>query len=66
MMPEHLRPFYFLNPVAGILFLYRVVLYEGTFPSPTAMLLITLQICLILIVGYAIFRRHKANFAEVV
>ena len=66
MVPESIRPIYFLNPVAGILDLYRTVLYEGTFPSPKAILLITLQICLIFVAGYAIFRRHKANFAEVV
>lgn len=66
MVPEAIRTFYFLNPVAGIMFLYRVILYEGSFPPPLAMLLISLQICLILAVGYAIFRRHKANFAEVI
>jgi len=66
MVPESVRPFYFLNPVAAIMYLYRIVLYEGTFPSPTALLLLVLQIGLILTVGYTIFRRHKANFAEVI
>lgn len=66
MVPESIRPLYFMNPIAGLMYLYRIVLYEGAFPSPKALLLITCQICLIFLIGFVVFRRHKPNFAEVI
>ena len=66
MVPEPYRIIYFLNPIAGLMYLYRTILYDASFPSPAAMFLVTVQIILIFGIGYVIFSRHKINFAEVI
>jgi ABC-type polysaccharide/polyol phosphate export permease len=66
MVPDSVRMLYFANPVAGMLELYHVVLYEGAFPPAVPFLLFIAQVLGVLLIGYALFDRHKADFAEVV
>jgi lipopolysaccharide transport system permease protein len=53
MVPEILRPYYFVNPFAGLLTLYHAVLYEGQWPS------------MLYLIGYAIFNRYKYVCVEI-
>ena len=64
-MPEHLRAFYFLNPMAGIIESYRAVLLNGNAPEPYLILagLIALGT---LLVGYWFFKRVEFQFADVI
>jgi ABC-type polysaccharide/polyol phosphate export permease len=66
MVPESLRTLYFLNPIAGLLTLYHEVLYAGRWPAPTLLLGTCAATALVWVLGYAIFHRYAASFAEIV
>ncbi len=65
MVPESARPFYFLNPVAGLLTLYHDVVYAGRMPSVMLLLGTSAAALAIYLIGYAIFRRYAGVFAEI-
>ncbi|MCL4294778.1 MAG: ABC transporter permease [Anaerolineae bacterium] len=65
LVPEHLRPFYFLNPMAGVIAAYRAILLDQEMPgsylfasAPTALVLF--------LIGYWFFKRLEFQFADVV
>jgi len=65
MVPQHLRQWYFLNPMAGILEGYRDVLLNSR--SPGSYLLISFVISLLLFVfGYWFFKRVEFQIADIV
>jgi lipopolysaccharide transport system permease protein len=65
MVPESLRKYYFINPMAGILESYRDVLVYHRIPGDY--LLISFFISLfIFIVGYWFFKRVEFQFADIV
>ncbi len=66
MVPEALQSLYFLNPLAGLLTLYHVVLYAGEIPSLALLGTMTAVCMAIFLGGYAVFNRYKTIFAEVV
>lgn len=66
MVPEWMRSVYFINPFAGLLTLFHIVVYEGQFPPVTLLLGVTAVALLIAYGGYAVFNRQKALFAEIV
>lgn len=66
MVPESARALYFLNPIAGLLTLYQTVVYAGHWPSATLLAGTALQASLVAVLGYAVFHRYAAVFAEVV
>jgi len=65
MVPEEYRLLYLLNPLAGLLDLFHMTLYEGVMPSFAYLALFSLQVTVILMVGYVLFGRFKPEFAEV-
>jgi len=65
LVPEHLRPFYYINPMAGILEAYRDVLLNGRLPG--AYLLPSALVALVsLLAGYWFFKRVEFQFADIV
>lgn len=64
-VPERFRPYYFLNPMAGIIEGYRnVLLHEGT---PESYLFISALISiLVLLIGFWFFKRVEHQFADIV
>jgi lipopolysaccharide transport system permease protein len=66
MVPESLRTLYFLNPVAGLLTLPHVVVYAGQWPSAGLLAGTCAATTLVWVLGYAIFHRYAASFAEIV
>ncbi|MEZ4618582.1 MAG: ABC transporter permease [Caldilineaceae bacterium] len=65
MVPAWLRPFYFLNPMAGIIAAYRDILLAGT--TPGAYLLPSALISIGLFgFGYWFFKRVEFEFADIV
>jgi lipopolysaccharide transport system permease protein len=65
MVPEYLRPYYFLNPMAGVLEAYRDVLLNAQLPG---LYLIPSMIVgvIVLIVGYWFFKRVEFQIADIV
>lgn len=66
VVPSQLRVFYFLNPMAGILESYRAVLLYQSLPPLLPLLLAGLEALLLLVVGYAFFKRMELVFADIV
>jgi lipopolysaccharide transport system permease protein len=66
LVPESLRPFYFLNPIAGLLTLYHDALYGGQWPSAILLASVSLAAIGLCALGYAVFNRYKRLFAEIV
>jgi lipopolysaccharide transport system permease protein len=66
LVPDSLRPFYFLNPVAGLLTLFHDVLYAGQWPSFSMLAGVTSAALGLCVIGYLIFNRYKVLFAEIV
>ncbi|MBA3555786.1 MAG: ABC transporter permease [Gemmatimonadales bacterium] len=66
MVPEAARALYFLNPIAGLLTLYHDVVYLGQMPSVPLLLGMSVAALAIYLIGYAVFNRYAAVFAEIV
>ncbi|MFN8487841.1 MAG: ABC transporter permease [Caldilineaceae bacterium] len=65
MVPERFRPFYFLNPMAGVLEAYRAVLLYKTLPG--AYLWTSGLVALVIVVaGYWFFKRVEFQFADII
>ncbi len=64
MVPERLRPLYYLNPMVHMVDAYRAVLLRGEFPNPVTLVLLTLGSTVVLIAGVAGFRRTSHRFAD--
>ena len=64
-VPEWLRPYYFINPMAGVIEAYRAVLLNQQTPDVT---LITAGVIavLVLAIGYFFFKQVEFQFADVV
>jgi lipopolysaccharide transport system permease protein len=65
LVPEYLRFFYFLNPMAGILESYRDILIRGVLPG-NHLLNSTIESLLIFIFGYWVFSRLQPLFADII
>jgi len=65
MVPEPIRPFYFLNPMAGVIEAYRDVLLNGRLPGNY--LIISAGMALgIFVIGYWFFKRVEFQFADII
>jgi lipopolysaccharide transport system permease protein len=66
LVPDAVQPFYALNPMVGILELYRWCLF-GTLAAAAWIVMIPLATAAILIVtGLRFFRRAELSFADVI
>lgn len=66
LVPERLRPLYFLNPMAGIIDGYRRALLLSEAPRMPAFLLGTVVSVLLLLLGYLFFKRVEPLFADLI
>jgi ABC-type polysaccharide/polyol phosphate export permease len=66
MVPASFHMLYFLNPIAGLLTLYHDVVYAGQWPSALLLGGTAVQAIVVYVIGYAIFHRYAAVFAEIV
>jgi len=66
LVPERLQPFYFLNPMAGIIEGYRLALLEGLPPNLGAVGLSLVVSIIVLIFGYRTFKRLEPVFADLI
>lgn len=65
-IPERLRPFYFLNPMAAILDAYRRVLLLKQMPDWGSLGLATLISLLLTVLAYRYFKRAEREFADLI
>lgn len=64
-VPENLRPFYLLNPMAGIIEAYRDVLLNGRVPGPYLVESAIISL-FVFALGYWFFKRVEFLFADLV
>jgi len=65
MIPEGLRPFYYLNPFVALLNLYHTVLYDAAWPSATLLCSALIAAVCILVLGFGVFSRFKGVCVEI-
>lgn len=66
LVPEKLRPFYFLNPMSGIIDGYRAILLYQTVPDLNMLLPAILTSSTVFVAGYWLFKRVEFRFADIV
>ena len=66
LVPPDFRHVYYLNPVAAVLALFHETLYIGRMPSLLHLGGTAVAAVAIYLVGYAIFRRERDRFPEIV
>jgi lipopolysaccharide transport system permease protein len=66
LVPEQFQPYYFLNPMAAIIDGYRRALVMGEAPRLPALLLAAVISTLLLLLGYAFFKRVEPLFADLI
>jgi homopolymeric O-antigen transport system permease protein len=64
-VPENLRPYYFLNPMNGIIEAYRDVLLRSQVPGPYLLSSVVISL-FIFALGYWFFKRVEFQFADIV
>lgn len=65
IIPERYIEIYMLNPMAGIVIIYRDILLYKTFPGASLFLKTFLISVFFLIIGILVFKRYERNFADV-
>ncbi len=66
LVPERLRSFYFLNPMAGVIDAYRKILLHNTAPDFTALSIAALVSCATFAAGLLYFKRVEFRLADVI
>jgi len=66
LVPESMRWFFYLNPIALIVMCFQMVLYDGVFPPIWLLLWLVVTAVGLDIIGYRVFRRYRGQFAELV
>jgi lipopolysaccharide transport system permease protein len=66
LIPPAYLPLYFLNPMAGIIDGYRLVLIAGQPPNLPALLVATVVSLVLLILGFFVFKRSEPLFADLI
>lgn len=65
-VPEKIRPFYVLNPMAGIVDAYRGAFLQARSPNPLAFGTAAMVAVAIFLFGYRYFKRAEMRFADVI
>ncbi len=66
LIPGWLRPFYFLNPMAGILHVFRASLFYGQAPSWPVFVYTLIAAVAMLVWGFRMFKRYEPLYADLV
>jgi lipopolysaccharide transport system permease protein len=64
-VPEHFRPYYYINPMAGVMVAYRSVLLYHQYPG-SYLLISGFSAIIIFLIGYWFFKRIEFQFADVI
>lgn len=66
LVPERIRPFYMLNPMAGLIASYRRVALQGLPPAPREFGPAVFLAVVLCIGGYLMFKRLERQFADII
>ncbi|MGB8644430.1 MAG: ABC transporter permease [Anaerolineae bacterium] len=66
LIPAWLRPVYMLNPMAGIINAYRLVILSGQQPGWSDFGLATIESIALFVLGYQVFKRLEMLFADII
>jgi lipopolysaccharide transport system permease protein len=66
LVPERWRTVYMLNPMAGLIDSYRRVLLQGRSPQLLYVAISAGVAVVLLVAGYAYFKRSEAQFADII
>jgi ABC-type polysaccharide/polyol phosphate export permease len=66
LVPERLQSAYMLNPMAGLVGSYRLVLLHGALPLWTDLVPMVVATCVLLGAGFWLFKKLEPRFAEAV
>ncbi len=66
VVPERLRPFYLLNPMASIIDAYRKLLLHGSMPDIPSLSIAAVVSCVTLVAGLIYFKRVEFRLADVI
>jgi lipopolysaccharide transport system permease protein len=66
VIPDWLRPFYLLNPMAAIIDGYRRAIILGTHPDLGALALSAVITLVLTVTALSIFKRAERTFADVI
>jgi lipopolysaccharide transport system permease protein len=65
LVPDRLKNFYFLNPMVGIIQGYRAILLYREMPDISFLFSMVISL-VILLLGYAFFKKVESNFADII
>lgn len=66
LIPQHLRPYFSLNPMTGIIYAYRNTVLYGVPPAWYSFGFSILLSVIIFVVGYIFFKSREKYFADVI
>jgi lipopolysaccharide transport system permease protein len=66
LVPSWLRPWYLLNPMAGLVDAYRQVIVKGALPDWPALGVAAVVSVVIALAGYVTFKHLEDEFADVI
>jgi lipopolysaccharide transport system permease protein len=66
LVPEALRPWFHLNPMAHFATSYQGIIVHHQVPAPSVMIALALMSGASIVVGLAVFARYERSFAELV
>jgi lipopolysaccharide transport system permease protein len=66
VVPEKVRPFYQLNPMAGLIESYREAVLRGGTPEAAPLLSAALVSVALLVSGYRFFKKSESEFADII
>jgi lipopolysaccharide transport system permease protein len=66
LVPERLQPYYFLNPMAGLIDGYRRVMLTGQPPRQPALLVSAIVSLALVLIGYSVFKKTEPAFADLI
>lgn len=64
MVPESMQPWFYLNPMVGVVESWRAVLFEGKWPDPTVVACLLAVGIVLMFVGRRIFVAQSHRFVE--
>jgi lipopolysaccharide transport system permease protein len=65
-IPEAFRPYYMLNPMAGLIEAYRSVAIQAAWPNWTYLGISAVVAVLIFFIGYRVFKKLELQFADII
>ena len=63
-VPERVRPFYRVDPMAHLVDAYRAILIQGTWPNPMSLVYLIAVSSVLLVIGITWFRHASHLFAD--